>query len=295
MKTLRLLLLLFLSLGLTSVSAQQTKGIFWEVSGNGLAKPSYLFGTYHVLNHGFLETVPKVKSAFEQSSGVIVETTIDSTKLLQLTPLMMMKDSKISDLMSADEFKLVSEEVASQTGMPMSLLNQFKPYMVATLLTLSYSQKQNKSELDKYPGRPIDIYLAYEGKRAGKSVSTFETMEQQMAILLDHTPVKEQATQLVELVKNREEVIASQTTLLNLYINQDLGGMNQLLKKYEKQFGETSHLLDDRNVKWMESLPEFLKKGNQFLAVGAGHFTGEKSLLKLLQQKGYTIKTLEVK
>ena len=40
--------LLFISLLLSSIIQAQNKSLFWEISGNGLTKNSYLYGTMHV-------------------------------------------------------------------------------------------------------------------------------------------------------------------------------------------------------------------------------------------------------
>jgi len=40
--------LLYISLLITSVIQAQNKSLFWEISGNGLTKKSYIYGTMHV-------------------------------------------------------------------------------------------------------------------------------------------------------------------------------------------------------------------------------------------------------
>ncbi|MBK6339104.1 MAG: TraB/GumN family protein [Bacteroidetes bacterium] len=46
----KLSLLLFIHLFVSAINAQVKQGnsLFWEISGNGLSKPSYLYGTMHV-------------------------------------------------------------------------------------------------------------------------------------------------------------------------------------------------------------------------------------------------------
>jgi uncharacterized protein len=50
------------------LTAQQIKtdnSLLWKVSGNGLKKPSYLFGTCHFLSSGFVDTMQAVKNAYK--------------------------------------------------------------------------------------------------------------------------------------------------------------------------------------------------------------------------------------
>jgi uncharacterized protein YbaP (TraB family) len=75
-------LLAVLCLATTSILfAQKTKqeqSLLWKVSGNGLNKPSYLFGTYHFLSSGFIDTMQAVKKAYAASNAVVGELVIDS-------------------------------------------------------------------------------------------------------------------------------------------------------------------------------------------------------------------------
>lgn len=269
--------------------------IFWKISGKDTQKPSYLFGTYHVLNDGFLNDVPNVKEIYNASGSVVVETELDSSKIMQVLFMAMMKDKKISELISADDYKLVANEVQNASGATMDMFNQFKPSFITVMLTMAYNQKENKELLSKYSGQPIDGYLASNARKNKKTVSTFESMQEQMDILFGHESVEKQAEQLVEFIKSKDEMIKSQVELTNMYLQQDLSGMYEMFTKYAKQFGDADYLLDDRNIKWMEKLPSLLSTGDQFIAVGAMHFVGKNGLIKLLREKGYTVTQVSLK
>lgn len=294
----RKIILLFLIIAGSALYAQQSKienSLFWEISGNGIQKPSFLFGTYHLLNSGYLETIPKVKAAFEKADGAVVETELDSSLMLKMMFIMVMPDKKLDGLMSQEDYQMVSKEVEETMGSSIDLMAQLKPAFISMLLTVAYNQKVNGDRLEKFSGHPLDSYFASTMKARNKSVGTFETMEEQLRLIFDHEPVEKQAEHLVEFVKMKEEVTDMQPKLLDLYMSQNLQGLYDLYKKYEKQFGDASYLSDDRNIKWMEKLPGFLQKGNQFIAVGAFHFTGEKGLIELLRKKGYSVKPLSTK
>jgi uncharacterized protein YbaP (TraB family) len=276
-------------------SEKVENSIFWKISGNGIQKPSYLFGTYHVLNNSFLDDIPNVKKIYLASHNIVVETELDSSKIGKVLFMAMMKDKKISNLISAEDYKLVSQELQSTSGMTMDMFNSFKPNFITVMITMAYNQKENKELLSKYSGQPIDGYLALYGRKNNKNVSTFETMQEQMDFLFNHDSDEKQAEQLVEFVKSKDEMIKSQVELTNMYLQQDLTGMYEMFKKYSKQFGDVDYLLDDRNVKWMEKIPGLLLTGDQFIAVGAMHFVGNNGLIKLLREKGYNVTPLSLK
>lgn len=39
---------LFCAISLTSIAQEKNQSLLWEISGNGLTKPSYIYGTMHV-------------------------------------------------------------------------------------------------------------------------------------------------------------------------------------------------------------------------------------------------------
>ncbi|HEY8513675.1 MAG TPA: TraB/GumN family protein [Cyclobacteriaceae bacterium] len=270
--------------------------LFWEISGNDLSRPSYLFGTYHLLTDAFLKKLPNVQAALEKVDGVIVETEMDSSKVIQLLSLAVMKDKKLSDLVSKDDYDMLAGEVQRTMGTPIDLVAQLKPSFIMVTLTVMYARAGSLSEMEEAKsGVPLDSYFAVEARKRNKPVGTFETMEEQMRILVDHLPLEEQARQLVELVKSREEMTEVQDELLSLYLRGDINGLYQLYQKYEKQFGDASWLLDDRNEKWMKQLPSMLEEGSQLIAVGALHLPGKKGLIELLRQRGYRVEARPVK
>ena len=51
-------------------------------------------------------------------------------------------------------------------------------------------------------------------------------------------------------------------------------------------------LLDNRNKNWVKQLETILPKKSLFIAVGAGHLSGDNGLINLLRKKGYTVQPL---
>lgn len=280
----------------TTAQAQpvtSAKSLLWEISGNGLKQPSYLYGTYHLLNSSFLNTVPEVMERFMESRGVVVETEVDSAKMMQLGAKMVMPDNKLSNLLSKEDYALVDEEIKTQFGFELSMADQMKP--MTLLLMLSLKDYQRMEVLKEYTGQPLDMYFASYNRRSKKKVSTLETMEQQFDILYNHHPLDKQAEQLVSYVKNKETAMQMSDKLMQLYFDKDLAGMWALSHEYNELTGggDMTYIADDRNKDWMTKLPAIMKEQSTFIAVGAMHLPGENGLLQLLQRAGYTVKPLQ--
>ncbi len=268
------------------------KALLWEVSGNGLKEKSYLFGTYHLLTHKFLAETPEIKAPMKSAKGVVVELVIDSSKLQAMSAMAIMPDTKISNLLSPEDFKMVSAEVEKLTGANLTMMDQLKPMTIMVMMTMIYAQKENEEILKKYPGLPMDYFFAAEGKKAGKTITPLETLEEQINLLYNHFPISEQATQLVSYVKQKEMAAEAQVRLLNYYLDKDLDQMFAFTESLPEDMGNGDYLLKNRNEKWMTILPGLMKTQSQFIAVGSLHLPGPDGLITLLKKQGYTVKPM---
>ena len=51
-------------------------------------------------------------------------------------------------------------------------------------------------------------------------------------------------------------------------------------------------MLEVRNANWLKAMPQLMEKESVFFAVGSAHLEGEKGLINLLKQKGYSVKPM---
>ncbi|MFN4122143.1 MAG: TraB/GumN family protein [Flavobacteriales bacterium] len=287
----------------TSVYGQKKKdqkvsenSLFWEISGKGLKKPSYMFGTYHLLNDTYLSELPNVKKAFENASGVVVEMVIDSSKLMSLGMLSVMTETTLDKLVSPEVFEKLKEVVTNTLGPQVAMaMNMLKPNAVMAPLVMAYNREYNSEILNKYPGVPLDLFFSSDAKKRGIPVIGLESMEDQFKVLYTRQPVEKQAESLVKLVEDKDMVIKMQTDLLQFYLANDLEQLNKMYDEYSDKYGESDYLLKDRNIRWMEVFPDILAKGNQFIGVGALHLPGEFGMITLLRKAGYTVRPLSGK
>lgn len=282
----------------TAKSQVETEGktLFWEVSGNGLKKKSYLFGTYHLMNNSYLKEIPKAEKAFKKADGVVVETLIDSSKLMSLGMMAMMTETTLDKLLNAEDFDLVSAEVSERLGPQMGMaLNMLKPNATMAALIMAYNKEYNAELLGKYTGMPLDLFFAVDAQKRKKQVEGLEALEEQMNILYNKEPLEKQAETLVNLVKDKTDVMKMQVDLATYYLAQDLEQLTVMYNEYNEKYGESDYLLKDRNLKWMDVFPAILSRGNQFIAVGALHLPGEFGMINLLRKAGYTVKPLSAK
>lgn len=265
--------------------------LLWQVSGNGLKKPSYLFGTYHILKDSYLNQNTKVKTAYGNADGVVVEMVVDSNAMLKMAMRALMLTNSLPQLISENEYNLVSSEFQKVTGFDLGLFNQVKPVVTSTMLSLAYMEKESDT-LKRFTGQPLDLYFATEGKKLGKTITALETMEEQITLLYDHDPVEKQAKQLVQMVKEKDSMRRASQSLTSLYLKEDLAGMWKLSEQYGEQYGDITYLVDERNQNWMKKLPGLMAVRPTFVAVGALHLPGPNGLIELLRKAGYKVEPL---
>lgn len=286
-----LLAIIFFSGPLHAQEKISEKALLWKVSGKSLSEPSYLFGTYHLLGDKFLAEVPETLQPFADAKGVVVELVFDSARVMSvMMSKALMHDKKISTLLSPKDFQRVDSVLRALSAYNLAMFDMLKPAQTTMMLALLQAQTYNAELLKKYEGIPLDVHLASAAKKLGKTVTPLETMEQQFDMLYNHFTVEEQAKQLVEAVNQTELSAKSSVEMLERYLQKDLHALGQMMESMPEELtGNTDYMLKDRNVNWMKKLPELMKSGSQFMAVGAGHLSGTNGLIALLRKEGYTV------
>lgn len=277
-----------LIVSLLTVSLASAQSLLWKVSGNELKQPSYLFGTYHILKDSYLDGTPKVKKAYQQAQGVVVETTVDSSAMLQMAMQAMMFDNSLRKLISPEDYELVAKEFRASTGIDLAMFDQIKPVYTAMMLSMAQIEKESDT-LRKFTGLPLDLFFASDGQKQGKTITPLETMEEQMGFLLNHDSIDKQAEQLVQIVKDKREMQHSSKRITDLYLKEDLAGMWKMNEEYSQKYGDTAYLVDKRNENWLKRLPALMASKPLFVAVGALHLPGPNGLIELLRKAGYTV------
>jgi len=262
---------------------------FYAITGNGLKDTSWLFGTYHLVKSSYLNEVPEVVQAFNKAKAVAVELVLDSSKTVAAASMGLLKNKTLFDLLDKPFSDSLDKELRATLGIGIEQLNQLKPVNVALTLSMVYLVTDTKSPLKKYSGSMLDGYFAEKGKLAGKTITEFETIEEQMNVLYNSVSNEEQAKQLKYFLRNKSDMINQGNELIENWFKHDLEKMYSISERSLAVFGNENDFLNNRNEKWMKSIPGLLKKESQFIAVCALHLAGPSGLIKQLKDFGYTL------
>jgi len=282
---LSLLLLLGISLGTNA----QNDGILWKVSGNGLTKPSYLFGTIHYHCNAASFNKPVLVNAIKASAQVALEINLSDIKVLMamFAKSMQPSGSSLTQLFSPADYKIVDTTCRLYLDDSLANLDSKSPIDLLSNLYMAPS-------FTGCNGLPIDFLIVEMAKKTGKPIMGLETFAFQDS-LLKSIPLPTQAEWLLEFCKENEKTKKDFKALQSAYDSQSSSELYRLTLETSPEFTYLKEaLLDNRNEKWANFLLEHMKTESYFVAVGAGHLSGEKGLIKLLTQDGYTLTPIQI-
>jgi len=278
----RLVTIVLTTFYLCTASAQDLENsLLWKIEKEGV-EPSYLFGTIHVLPQADFELSDKVTKAFEESEELVMEMDLtDPTLQTKMFQNMNMADGMTLDkLLSKEDYEALSKKLASIEGTPpILMMNSFKPFMVATMMLSDYVGSQPAS---------FEMSLMSMANASQKAISGLESVEDQMAVF-DSIPYSSQAEDLMEMVYEADEMKALFTQMIAEYKKEQVNALFESISEYSGSEDEMRFLLYQRNAQWVEKLDVLLGNKTFFIAVGAGHLSGEKGLIELLQRNGYQV------
>jgi len=261
--------------------------LLWEISGNGLLKPSYLFGTFHLLCVNDIHFSNALKSAVKNAQEVYMELDLDdpSTILGGMALMNMNQGKQLKDLFSASDYTRVAVFFKDSLHTSLTMFQKMKPAFLEALLYPKMMPCKTISGVEEE--------LLKLAKSENKEIQGLETMAFQSAVF-DSIPYEEQAKELLNTIDSLDRYKLYFDTMINVYKHQQLNEIETMFSKTE--FGMNDHqdvLLNNRNKNWVIQLKKIMLQEPVFIAVGAGHLVGEKGLLALLKKEGYTLRPLK--
>lgn len=270
----------FLS-GVCLAQKPEEKTLLWEVKGNGLKAPSYLYGTYHLVCPDELVVDSAIARAFNATQQLYLELNMsDPNMAVQTMQHMTMTNKKsLKDLLPKTDYDSVSVLFQQKTGIPLLLLQNAKPMVLSAML---YPALMNCK-----PEGWEEVFLKMAQKK-NIPVKGLETVAFQMGIF-DSIPYTEQAISLKESLYHFDSLREASDKVKELYLKKDLDKMQEEVME-DKDMGKYAPiLLYQRNESWVPVIEEQARLKPTFIAVGAGHLGGNKGVITILRQKGYTV------
>jgi len=268
-------------------TATNGKSLLWEITGRGLHKPSYFFGTMHLMCAEDAELTVTVKSLIKRTGQIYLEVDMDNAAelLTGILDLRSKTSKELSSVLSPEDYHKVKDFFEKfQPQVPFSVLEKQPPLMISSSLyelLLPCEQKNG-----------VEMKIIEEAYQEKKQTNGLETIAFQSSIF-DSIPYEEQARDLVKSIDSLEKHRTAMYEMINVYKAQDIEKLYVLSVNDESSAsGYMDILLYKRNRNWVGQFAGIANETSTLFAVGAGHLGGENGVLQLLKQQGYTVRPL---
>jgi uncharacterized protein YbaP (TraB family) len=266
------------------VNAQQPleKTLLWQITGPGISKPSYLYGTIHLMCADEIKVSDTLRARFYSTQKLFLEINLDdpSVMIKTMQQMQMKNDTTLMQLLPASEYDSLAVQFKNLTGMSLSMMNKMKPELIETMI---YPSLLGCNTTEAWEQKFTQL-----AKANNMQIDGLEEIEDQLKIF-DEIPYRTQAEELVETLNDIDSTKQNFNQLLSLYKQKDLDALCKMLDNNNDLSQYDDLLLNNRNKKWIPEIIEQAKLQPAFFAVGAGHLGGNKGVINLLREQGYTV------
>jgi len=266
------------------------KSLAWKISGKGLKKPSYLYGTIHMIPKDEFELPGSIRESLDNVRRVTFE--IDMKQMTNLVSQMglitksfMAGGKTLKDLLNAEDYALVKAKMAEK-GLPGGMFERIKPMFLSTLFS---SEEENPASGGNITSVEMELYKMSKNRRLESA--GLETAAYQMSVF-DSIPYAVQAKMLVDGLRSVDTTDTSESQLdemLRLYREQDITAMQTMIGEDSGMGQYEDILLKKRNQNWIPVMGRMMAEKPTLFAVGAGHLGGKYGVVALLRKEGYRV------
>lgn len=260
------------------------QSLLWRISGNGLSKPSYLYGTMHMITEEHFVMGEQMKEKLENADAIVMEVEDIMSASLKSMQLMKLDSGHVSDYFSPAQYDSIltwaEEEMDTDPEKFDAQFGQMKPFMILQLMT----QKQFEG-----PTKSYEIEFIKMAKKADLEMLGLETIDQQIGFF-DEIPKDKMADLIMKTIRDEGEAETMTDDLTRLYHEQKTDSLLTFMMKSSPEMMEFENLLlNDRNKAWVPKIEKIIKEKQAFIGVGAAHLFGEKGVIHLLEEQGYEL------
>lgn len=298
----------FSSIVSTNLFAQskqpQEQGLLWQITGNGLEEPSYLYGTMHVsekvafhLTDSFfvalesadliaLEQDPSTWMDEMMSSGFITQTLMRSSGRAGVRTSYYGGDNTWYD--KAFEISLPG---TSDLGAVLS----YQPNMVNRLL---YRLSGGNEDFEEHTY--LDLFIFQSARKMGKPVVSLEDFVETMRLSFKASKAAADDVKNGKVSgyfgarkafegKNPDEL------LQDAYRRGNLAMIDSLTRILNPSEGYRDYFLYQRNRTMVTGMDSIMRKQSLFTGVGAAHLPGDQGVIAMLREMGYKVRAVRGK
>jgi uncharacterized protein YbaP (TraB family) len=193
----------------------------------------------------------------------------------------------LKTVLSEEAYRALSEHLMA-VGMPIMMMEKFKPGLIVSTLQLLEFQRMG------FTPQGVDVHFSNRALGDAKAVGELESIDAQIDYIANMGEGNESEFILLSL-GDLQEIATSMEDLILAWRNGDMDMLESLFVEEMRVESEELYnsLLLERNNNWLPVIEQlFQEDGNEFVLVGAAHLVGKDGLLKLLEDRGYRVEKL---
>ena len=257
--------------------------LLWKIEGPDVKKDCYLFGTMHLIEKDYFFFPDKLTKIVRKSEQLVMElpgipNQLEALKLVQL------KEGSFFDFFTPQQTDSILSWAKTELKMTenqfKSSMGSMKPFVAIQLAAQMHFLGKTES---------YEMTLEAIARDNNLEIKGLETIEQQLSFF-DNLSKEKQAEMVMEGIRKSDELLNTTLKMEKLYNRQNVDSLYLMIHEEGGTISqEENTFLEERNKNWVPKIATFIAQKKTFIAVGAGHLGGPNGLIRLLEQKGYTL------
>ncbi|XEC96219.1 TraB/GumN family protein [Paenibacillus tarimensis] len=269
-------------------TVERARGFLWEAEHNG--NKVYLLGSMHIADNSFYPLHPSMEEAFASADVLAVEVDLSKGADPEVQELVMsmgtyQDGTTLKDHISKETYDKLGEVLAAN-GLPADSFDTFKPWVIqSTLMMMQAMESGYGSQVG------IDLYFTMQAAEREMPVVELESYESQLN-MFNSFSAELQEELLVESLNNFDRIGGDVDAMADMWKQGDEAALLEMTKTIEANEEYYKAMLVDRNIAMADKIDGYLQGEEPkvyLVVVGAAHMPGEDGIVKLLQEKGYTV------
>ncbi|GAA0891062.1 TraB/GumN family protein [Fulvivirga kasyanovii] len=274
-----------------SQTDDNANAVLWEVSGNGLSKPSYLYGIVNFLPKKEYSVPRKVKNVMKDCEVFATKLISDNSSQKKFNKAVRIpNDGWINDYLTDDELN----QLRLLLMMRYDVREHAYHYNYSRLQPIILVTATTALDLDKnitFPEEELSD-IARKNKMTVKGLGTI----QEEIDAFEKFPIKDQVEALKYTVNNFEQHLKDYDQLVKYYIeDENLEKVSEeTLKATNKSEPFQQYYYTNRIKNWFPEIKNTINNNSTFFALGAPFLAGDNGLIQLLREEGFEVKPVSV-
>ena len=279
----------------SAVDAQKAKtvsstALLYRITGKGLKKPSYIFGTIHLICPNDMFPAEVLKGYIKETSQLLLEIKLDDPEVMKKAAegAILPAGKSVKDYLKPDEYQRVDELFKNYVGVSYDRFQTFRPNLVSSILLRSPKVIGCQGPV------AYDNLLADTATANKIPINGLESVDAEFAAI-NSEPMEKQVAALSKTAADPEKTFGDFKKLYKLYQTQNADDIYGLTANDSDMDAKLqTKLLNDRNAAWIPVIGKYIKEKPSFIGVGSAHLGGPNGVLNLLRRKGYKLTPIKL-